>query len=90
MEGQSQSAEVPDQKTEDDTATATWWQRTTAVSMVAFISYFSDDDATSLRVPPLPKEALQGKAVVCEMCGRPFSNVTNRAEWKSVKDSSYI
>ena len=68
----------------DDRATSHPPRSASAMSEATFTSLFTDKGSTSLRVPPLPKEALEGESFVCVICKRLIEDVSSRIEWKSV------
>ena len=54
-------------------------------SLATLTSFLTDDNnSSSLRVPPLPREAQKQKSFICVACERVVSNIANSAEWKLV------
>ncbi len=53
-----------------------------APSHTSFISSNTEEEKGTLRVPPLPAEAGDGKPFQCLVCGLSLSNIHNRVDWK--------
>jgi hypothetical protein len=53
-----------------------------APSLSSFVSKLDDADNKYFRVPPTPKEVLEGKPFECFICDRTISTLKNRADWK--------
>ena len=56
-----------------------------AASDASYISYLSsevDKDSGRLRVPSIPKEAVDGLPFGCFICGKTLATIRNRLDWK--------
>jgi hypothetical protein len=53
-----------------------------APSLASFVSRVDHADNKYFRVPPTPKEVLEGKPFECFICDRNIDNVKSRADWK--------
>ena len=53
-----------------------------AASVSSFISRAGDVDGEFFRVPPTPKEVVDGKPFECFICGRTMHHIRTRVEWK--------
>jgi hypothetical protein len=53
-----------------------------APSLLSFVSRVDDADNKYFRVPPTPKEVLEGKPFECFICRRTISTLKSRADWK--------
>ena len=56
-------------------------------SQVTYTSILTNDQGERgwLRIPALPKDALQGKAFQCTVCGEKQKDIMSRTDWKSVR-----
>jgi hypothetical protein len=57
----------------------------TVASHSSFISSIAEKDGSRVRVPPTPKEIMEGLPFECFICKRLLNNLKTRVDWKYVK-----